>query len=137
MKPVDPSTSIPSKHLIGQTVLVTRAAGQSLALVQRIEAAGGRAVVHPVIEILPAADLEALEASIERLVQFGLLVFTSRNGVQFFKDRSRYSQSQLAAANPNRGDWLLDRRAGSRAVANPACGAQAFSQSVAGRFPDR
>ena len=87
MKPADPSPINPSKHLNGQTVLVTRAAEQSADLVQRIEAAGGRAIVHPVIEIQPAANLVALDASIERLPHFELLVFTSRNGVQFFKDR--------------------------------------------------
>ena len=87
MKPANPSPINPSNHLSGQTVLVTRAADQSAPLVQRIEAAGGRAIVHPVIEIHAAADLGALEASIQRLEQFGVLVFTSRNGVQFFKDR--------------------------------------------------
>ncbi|MDB2686353.1 uroporphyrinogen-III synthase [Mariniblastus sp.] len=103
MKPADPSPQNSSNHLSGQTVLVTRAADQSAALVQRIEAAGGRAIVHPVIEILPAANLGALDAAIQRLDEFELLVFTSRNGVQFFKDRldtvkaSLPPQIQLAA----------------------------------------
>ena len=87
MKPANSSPLKPSSHLTGQNVLVTRAADQSAELVRRIEAVGGRAVVQPVIEILPAADLEGLDALIGRLEQFGLLVFTSRNGVRFFKDR--------------------------------------------------
>ena len=87
MKPANSSPLKASSHLAGQNVLVTRAADQSAELVRRIEAVGGRAIVQPVIEILPAADLEGVDASIDRLGQFGLLVFTSRNGVRFFKDR--------------------------------------------------
>ena len=56
---------------------------------------GGRAIVQPVIEILPAGDLAGLDASIGRLEQFGLLVFTSRNGVRFFKDRMDAVKSRL------------------------------------------
>ena len=103
MKPADPNLSNPSNDLAGQTILVTRAADQSADLVERIEAARGRAIVHPVIEILPAADLAALDASIKRLGQFEVLVFTSRNGVKFFKDQlaavkaSFPPQIQLAA----------------------------------------
>ncbi len=87
MKPANSSPAKPAEDLFGQTVLVTRAADQSTDLVRRIEAVGGRAVVQPVIEILPVADFGGLEASIGRLKEFGLLVFTSRNGVRFFKDR--------------------------------------------------
>ena len=95
MKPANSSHFQPSSHLAGQNVLVTRAADQSADLVRRIEAVGGRAVVQPVIEILPAADLEGLDTSIGRLEQFGLLVFTSRNGVRFFKDRMDSIKSRL------------------------------------------
>ena len=95
MKPANSSHFQPSSHLAGQNVLVTRAADQSANLVRRIEAVGGRAVVQPVIEILPAADLEGLDTSIGRLEQFGLLVFTSRNGVRFFKDRMDSIKSRL------------------------------------------
>ena len=115
MKPADPNLISPSNHLIGQTVLVTRAGGQSRALVERIEAAGGRAIVHPVIEILPAADLGALDASIERLEQFGVLVFTSRNGVQYFKERcdtvktSLPPQIQLAAIGSSTAQLIQER----------------------------
>ena len=119
MKPADPNPIAPSDHLIGQTVLVTRAADQSAALVERIEAAGGRAIVHPVIEILPGTDLEALDSSIERLPQFEVLVFTSRNGVKFFKDQldsvkaSLPPQIQLAAIGSSTAQliqqlWRID-----------------------------
>ena len=95
MKPANSSPLKPSSHLAGQNVLVTRAADQSADLVRRIEAVGGRAIVQPVIEILPAGDLAGLDASIGRLEQFGLLVFTSRNGVRFFKDRMDAVKSRL------------------------------------------
>jgi len=96
MKPVDPSPENRPNHLIGQTVLVTRAANQSAALVERIEAAGGRAIVHPVIEIVPPTDFGQLDGTIERLEQFELLVFTSRNGVQFFSDRLEAVKASLS-----------------------------------------
>ena len=95
MKPANSSPLKPSSHLAGQNVLVTRAADQSADLVRRIEAVGGRAIVQPVIEILPAANLEGLDASIGRLEQFGLLVFTSRNGVRFFKERMDAVKARL------------------------------------------
>ena len=95
MKPANSSSATPPNYLAGKTVLVTRAAGQSADLVQRIEAVGGRAIVHPVIEIRPAEDLAALDGAISGLGQFDMLVFTSRNGVQFFKDRMDVSQSSL------------------------------------------
>ena len=96
MKPAQSSSATPPNDLAGKTVLVTRAAGQSTDLVQRIEAVGGRAIVHPVIEILPAEDVGALDTAISGGGQFDLLVFTSRNGVQFFKDCMDVSQSALS-----------------------------------------
>ena len=133
MKPADPNPITPSDHLIGKTVLITRAADQSAALVARIEAAGGRAIVHPVIEILPAADFGVLDAAMERLGQFGVLVFTSRNGVQYFKDRldtvetSLPPQIQLAAIGSSTAQliqelWQVDpavpKRSHSPSLAN-------------------
>lgn len=95
MNPANSNTSETPQFLAGQTVLVTRAVDQSADLVRRIEAVGGRAVVQPVIEIRRAADLAALDESIGRLEQFGLLVFTSRNGVRFFKDRMDMIKASL------------------------------------------
>lgn len=142
MKPTDPTPSTASGHLAGQTVLVTRAADQSSALVERIEAAGGRAIVHPVIEILGAADLEALDSSIGRLGEFELLVFTSRNGVRFFEERlkaikaSLPQQIQIAAIGSStaqlvREVWQIE----------PAVPASSHSPSLADlltdEFPDQ
>ncbi|HEX9627533.1 MAG TPA: uroporphyrinogen-III synthase [Acidiferrobacterales bacterium] len=67
--------------LAGVTVLVTRPAGQTEGLAQRIERAGGRVMRFPVLEILDPVDGGALLALIDRLDAFDLAIFISPNAV--------------------------------------------------------
>lgn len=67
--------------LAGMGVLVTRPAHQARRLAHLIEAAGGRPILFPVLEILDIEDLQPLHALIDRLEIFDLAIFISPNAV--------------------------------------------------------
>lgn len=67
--------------LAGRGIVVTRQAEQAASLAALIRAAGGRPILFPVLEILDAEDLRALNALIDRLDEFDLAVFISPNAV--------------------------------------------------------
>lgn len=72
--------------LNGRGILVTRPAQQAAALCAAIEAAGGRALRFPVLDIRPAADPAAVQAGLARLLRPGnydLAIFVSANAVQY------------------------------------------------------
>lgn len=68
--------------LAGRGILVTRPAHQAGDLCALIEAAGGRALRFPVLEIRPAADIHAVQAGLARLANYDLAIFVSANAVQ-------------------------------------------------------
>jgi uroporphyrinogen-III synthase len=100
----DPATPIdrrdtPDCPLAGRGVLVTRPAGQAEGLCRLIEAAGGRPVHFPTIEIQPPADPATAAA---RLAEpWDIIVFISRNAVEgalaLAGDALLASRAQLAA----------------------------------------
>lgn len=75
-----PQASV-DQPLAGVNVLVTRPAHQAQGFCRMIEAAGGRAVRFPVLEILDPEDGGALVAIIDRLEDFDIAVFISPNAV--------------------------------------------------------
>ena len=76
-------TEIRDGILAGISVLVTRPAHQADRLCQLIEAAGGRAVRFPVIDIEPPADPQALRTLLEDIAGYDLAIFVSANAVEF------------------------------------------------------
>lgn len=73
---------MPSSDLGGAAVLVTRPAHQAEELCRRIEAAGGRPVRFPVVEIAPPGDPQAAAAAVDRLGDCDAAIFVSANAVQ-------------------------------------------------------
>lgn len=69
--------------LRGRGVLVTRPAGQSAGLCRLVEAAGGRPIPFPTIRITPPLDLEAARQALAHPADLDLLVFISRNAVEW------------------------------------------------------
>jgi len=67
--------------LAGRTVLVTRPLPQAANLAQLIEAAGGKSILFPVLEILDATDTAQINAMIDRLDEFDIAIFISPNAV--------------------------------------------------------
>ena len=69
------------KPLSGRGIVVTRPAHQAAQVAELIRAAGGTAILFPVIEIVAVDDLQPLLALIDRLDEFDLAVFISPNAV--------------------------------------------------------
>ncbi len=74
--------------MLGKRVLVTRAAHQAGKLSEGLRALGAEPVAVPVLEIRPLDDYESLDAALKEIDSFDLVIFTSVNGVTFFKTRS-------------------------------------------------
>ncbi|MBS1160839.1 MAG: uroporphyrinogen-III synthase [Proteobacteria bacterium] len=71
----------PSGPLAGKTIVVTRPRAQAAPLAEAIMAAGGRALLFPLLEIAPAADPGELQQAVSRLADYALAVFISPNAV--------------------------------------------------------
>jgi uroporphyrinogen-III synthase len=69
-------------------ILVTRAAGQSSALAEALEALGLEAVVIPAIEMRPVDDFSEVDPALRELPRYDWLIFTSANAVVFFAARA-------------------------------------------------
>ena len=67
--------------LAGRHIVVTRPAAQAGPLAAAIEAAGGRAVMFPVLAIGDVEDSQPLFDAIARLAEFDLAVFVSPNAI--------------------------------------------------------
>lgn len=67
--------------LAGKHIVVTRPAHQAERLAALVRAAGGNAILFPVIEIRDIEDPRALNAVIERLDEFDVAIFISPNAV--------------------------------------------------------
>lgn len=67
--------------LAGRGIVVTRPAQQSSPLAERIRAAGGEAILFPVLEIIDTPDLRPLIDVIARLDDYQFAVFISPNAV--------------------------------------------------------
>jgi uroporphyrinogen-III synthase len=67
--------------LAGRTVVVTRPRGQADGLAGAIAAAGGTALLFPLLEISPADDPRSLAEAVDRLADTAVAVFVSPNAV--------------------------------------------------------
>ncbi|MEL6105572.1 MAG: uroporphyrinogen-III C-methyltransferase [Planctomycetota bacterium] len=75
---------VESGPLKGQSILVSRPADQSTAMVELIESMGGHAICSPAIAIEPLEDFEKLDGAINNLAADEYLIFCSVNGVEHF-----------------------------------------------------
>jgi uroporphyrinogen III methyltransferase/synthase len=85
------------RPLFGRRVVVTRARAQAGELSAELERLGAEVHEFPTIEISPPEDFGPLDAAIRDLDSFGLIVFTSVNGVEAFLDRLRHHGLDLRA----------------------------------------
>lgn len=109
-----------TKPLFGRRVLVTRSAGQTGELAQRIDEWGGEPVEWPAIALKEPSDpaaAAAADAALARLDAYDWAVFTSVNGVAFFfrrlktlgLDVRRLAQAKIAAVGPKTAEALAER----------------------------
>ena len=87
----------PSLPLSGQTVLVTRAAGQSSLFTELLITQGATVVDMPALEIVAARDLNPLDRALQQLSTYHWLLLTSANAVTFFLDRLWHGGQDLRA----------------------------------------
>ena len=71
--------------LIGRTLVVTRATSQADGLVAALEALGARVVRFPTIRVEPAVDQKKLRQAVQNASGYDWVIFTSVNGVDFFR----------------------------------------------------
>src|ERR671921_472699 len=83
--------------LFGRRVVVTRARTQAGELSAALEKLGAEVHEFPTIEISPPEDFGPLDAAIRDLDSFGLIVFTSVNGVEAFLKRLQHHRLDLRA----------------------------------------
>lgn len=91
--------------LAGRRVVVTRAREQSARFCSRLKAAGARAILVPVVKIVPSTDQSVIDGVLESFGRFDWAVFTSVNGVELWwnaleereLDRSVFSGVKVAA----------------------------------------
>ncbi len=75
------------RPLFGRRIAVTRARQQAGELGDRLSAQGAQVVSLPMIEIVPVSDYSRLDAALDRIERYDTLIFTSVNGVRFFRQR--------------------------------------------------
>jgi uroporphyrinogen III methyltransferase / synthase len=96
------------RPLLGKGVVVTRAREQASDLVRRLEELGACCFEFPTIRIVPLEDFGPVLEEIDRLGEYGWVVFTSVNGVKHFfaglKQRHRDARAlagcRVAALGP-------------------------------------
>lgn len=115
----------PDQPLAGRTIAVTRPAGQTASLARAIEAAGGQALVFPVIEIAPVENEAELAAVCAGLDRFHLAFFVSPNAVEqalaYILPRRSWPAG-LVVATVGKGSEASLARAGFSDVIAPSAG---------------
>ena len=112
-----------SEPLRGRGILVTRPGERAANLARRIEAAGGRAIVFPAIEIV---DLPP-PAALGELARFDLAVFVSPTAVAKVMAHMEAWPRSLRAATVGGGTRRELERRGVTDVVSPAHGADSES----------
>lgn len=75
------------KPLFGRTIVVTRAREQASDSAALLASRGARVIQFPTIKIVPMPDYTELDEAVSHLSRYGWVVFTSVNGVRFFRER--------------------------------------------------
>lgn len=91
------SSAVVVKPLSGRRIVVTRPREQAQRFIDLLEQQGAEVIEFPTIEIAPMASYERLDAAIDQLTNYDWLIFTSVNGVQYFVDRLRVRQKEIAS----------------------------------------
>jgi uroporphyrinogen-III synthase len=108
-----------SLELAGRRVLVTRATRQASKLSEGLLALGAIPVEVPVLEIVPPASYEALDAVLRNLDRYDWMILTSANTARILRERA----TQLGI--------VLDRTAALKVAIGPATAAQARDAGLA------
>lgn len=86
-----------TRPLFGKKILVTRSREQAPEFIELLASYGAEAVSFPTIRIVPPSSWSDMDAAIDRIENYDWIIFTSINGVQFFKKRLRALGKDLRA----------------------------------------
>jgi uroporphyrinogen III methyltransferase / synthase len=108
------------RTLLGRRVVITRMREQAEATAQLVRERGGDPWIFPTIEIEPPPDPMPLDQAATHLASYGVVVFTSANGVErFFEalircglDARALGKAKVAAIGPATSEALGDRGVG-------------------------
>ncbi|MFH2059013.1 MAG: uroporphyrinogen-III C-methyltransferase [Pseudomonadota bacterium] len=75
-----------NRPLFGKKIIITRARAQASSMVSTLNKLGAQCIEIPTIRIDAPKDISPLKASIDKIIDYDWLVFTSVNGVKFFFD---------------------------------------------------
>lgn len=81
--------------LFGKRILVTRAQEQASEFLDLLASYGAEAISFPTLQIVPPPQWDALDAAITQIEQYDTLIFTSVNGVTYFRKRLETLQKDL------------------------------------------
>ncbi|MDE2309908.1 MAG: uroporphyrinogen-III synthase [Betaproteobacteria bacterium] len=112
----------PTLPLAGLNIVVTRPREQAAQLAQRIEQAGGNAILFPLLEISPATDPQLLHKLVARLREFDLAIFISSNAVRYGMEATRAAgtlPAQLKIATVGQGSAKALRDLGVQKIIAP------------------
>ena len=79
---MDRSSATPDPVLYGKRVVITRAARQSVELVENLAKLGALPILLPLVAFSAPEDYAPLDAALDRLEQFDWIIFTSENAVR-------------------------------------------------------
>jgi uroporphyrinogen-III synthase len=77
------------RPLAGRSVWLTRPAERVRTLAASLERLGASVTARPTIAFEPTKDPTGARRAVERLAEYGWVVFTSANGVRYFRQRMR------------------------------------------------
>lgn len=77
------------RPLTGRRIVLTRAPEQAGELTAALKRRGAEVLLMPTVEFRAPQDSTALDAAIDRMVEFDWIFFTSQNAVRFFAGRQK------------------------------------------------
>ncbi len=83
------------RPLFGKRILVTRAKTQAGEFLDQLSAFGAETISFPTLQIAPPPDWNALDTAIAQIESYDVLIFTSVNGVSFFRKRLKTLRKDL------------------------------------------
>jgi uroporphyrinogen III methyltransferase/synthase len=75
------------RPLFGKCIVVTRAREQASGFLKALEGLGAQCIEFPTIRVAPPESWDPLDQAIRSLERYQWLLFTSANGVKYFRER--------------------------------------------------
>jgi uroporphyrinogen III methyltransferase / synthase len=84
-----------SRALFGKRILVTRAKAQAGTFLDLLRGYGASAISFPTLRIVPPSTWEGVDIAIDHIEQYDAIIFTSVNGVDYFRKRLKTLDQDL------------------------------------------